>query len=219
MSSRYIDLSYDLEESTPVNPGYPQFRARITETAGSPPSNSRRTLNSSVIELGLHCGTHMDSPFHFFNNYRTIEQIPLSQCIGLTFLLNLSPLSPNDTIQKKDLDCHEHSLRSLRKVVLCTGWSRHWGNQIYFEQHPVLSGEAAQYLVRCGVHLLGVDLPSVDHPPFDAHLELLGHNVIILENLTRLEFIPSDVFQLMAIPLKLSGREASPVRAIAMEVN
>ena len=218
MPSRYIDLSYDLEESTPVYPGDFPFRVHIMETAGDD-SSSRRTLNSSGIELGLHCGTHMDSPFHFFKNGHTIEQISLSQCIGLTLLVNLSTLLPNGAIEKKDLDSHEHSLRSLRKVVLCTGWSRHWGNKIYFEQHPVLTGEAAQYLVRCGVHLLGVDLPSVDRPPFEAHLELLGHNVVILENLTRLDLIPSDVFQLIAIPLKLSGREASPVRAIAMEVN
>ncbi len=218
MSSRYIDLSYNLEESTPVYPGYPPFRTRILETANDD-SSSKRTLNSSGIELGLHCGTHMDSPFHFFKNGHTIEQIPLSQCIGLTLLINLSTLLPDGTIEKKNLDSHEHSLRSLRKVVLWTGWNRHWGDKIYFEQHPVLTGEAAQYLVRCGVHLLGVDLPSVDRPPFEAHLELLGHNVVILENLTRLETIPSDVFQLMVIPLKLSGREASPVRAIAMEVN
>jgi arylformamidase len=218
MSSRYIDLSYNLEESTPVYPDYPPFRTRILETAGNDPS-SNGTLNSSGIELGLHCGTHMDSPFHFFNNGHTIEQISLSQCIGLTLLINLSTLLPNGAIEKKDLDNHEHSLRSLRKVVLWTGWSRHWGDKTYFEQHPVLTGEAAQYLVRCGVHLLGVDLPSVDRSPFEAHLELLGHNVVILENLTCLDMIPSDVFQLMAIPLKLSGREASPVRAIAMEVN
>lgn len=218
MSSRYIDLSYNLEESTPVYPNYPPFRTCILETAGDD-SSSKRTLNSSGIELGLHCGTHMDSPFHFFNNGRTIEQISLSQCIGLTFLINLPTLMPNGTIEKKDLDSHEHSLRSMRKVVLRTGWSRYWGDKIYFEQHPVLTGEAAQYLVRCGVHLLGVDLPSVDRPPFEAHLELLEHNVVILENLNRLDLIPSDVFQLMAIPLKLNGREASPVRAIAMEVN
>lgn len=218
MPSHYIDLSYDLQESTPVYPDYPPFRARKMETAGDD-SSGRRTLNSSSIELGLHCGTHMDSPFHFFKNGHTIDQISFSQCIGLTLLINLSTLPPNAPIEKKDLDSHEHSLRSLRKVVLWTGWSRHWGDQNYFEQHPILTGEAAQYLVRCGVHLLGVDLPSVDRTPFEAHLELLGHDVIILENLTRLDLIPSDVFHLMAIPLKLSGREASPVRAIAMEVN
>ena len=83
----------------------------------------------------------------------------------------------------------------------------------------MLTGEAAKFLVNCGVHLVGVDFPSVDRPPFEAHLEFLGHNVVILENLTRLEQIPSEVFQLIAIPLKLRGREASPVRAIAMEVD
>ena len=66
------------------------------------------------------------------------------------------------------------------------------------------------------MHLIGVDMPSVDRPPFDAHLEFLRNNVLILENLTNLEEIQDEVFELIALPLKLKAREASPVRAIGL---
>ena len=69
------------------------------------------------------------------------------------------------------------------------------------------------------LHLIGVDMPSVDRPPFEAHLEFLGNNVVIVENLANLEQIRGDVFELIALPLKLKAREASPVRAIAMEID
>jgi kynurenine formamidase len=59
----------------------------------------------------------------------------------------------------------------------------------------------------------------VDRPPFEAHLEFLGNNVVIIENLVNLEQIQGDVFELIALPLRLKAREASPVRAIAMETD
>ena len=71
-------------------------------------------------------------------------------------------------------------------------------------------------LLDCGVQLVGVDTPSVDRLPFEAHLALLGHGVLIVENLTNLDAIPADVFQLVALPLKILGRDGSPVRAVAL---
>ena len=106
----------------------------------------------------------------------------------------------------------------MRKVVLHTGWRETWGQDGYFADHPLISA-AAKFLVGCGVHLIGVDMPSVDQPPFDAHLKFLGSNVVIVENLANLAQIRGDVFELIALPLKLKVREASPVRAIAMEID
>jgi arylformamidase len=67
------------------------------------------------------------------------------------------------------------------------------------------------------VHLVGVDFPSVDRAPFLTHVALLSHNVLILENLTNLSEIRAGSFRLVAIPLKITGRDGSPVRAIALQ--
>lgn len=67
--------------------------------------------------------------------------------------------------------------------------------------------------------MVGVDFPSVDRDSFLTHVALLSHNVLILENLTNLSEIRAQSFQLVAVPLKFTGRDGSPVRAIALEVS
>jgi kynurenine formamidase len=59
-------------------------------------------------------------------------------------------------------------------------------------------------------------MPSVDRAPYPAHQILLRAAVPIVENLTNLEAIGADLFQLIVLPLKLAGRDASPVRAVAI---
>jgi kynurenine formamidase len=82
-----------------------------------------------------------------------------------------------------------------------------------------VTGSAAQFPVSCGVHLVGNDMPSVDRPTFEARLAFLGNNVLIPENLTNLDQIRFDVFESIALPLRLKACEASPVRAIALEID
>jgi arylformamidase len=81
----------------------------------------------------------------------------------------------------------------------------------------VFTPEAAQFVVDCGVRLVGVDFPSVDRPPFPAHIAFLGNGIVIVENLTNLPAIEKEVFHLVVLPLKFTGRDGSPVRAIALE--
>lgn len=219
MPRRIIDLSFQIEPATPVYPNYEPFHVAVLETTEDPPTKGRRSLNSSRIAMGLHCGTHMDAPFHFISAGLTIDQIPLEQCAGPALLIRLPERPRGRVIDAGALECHTEQLRQFRKVVLDTGWRENWGQPGYFSDHPLISGAAARFLVACGIHLIGVDMPSVDRPPFEAHLEFLGNNVVIVENLVNLEQIKSDIFELIALPLKLKAREASPVRAVAMEMN
>jgi kynurenine formamidase len=213
-----IDLTHPLDPTTPVFPDYPLVAVNILEAIGVSAPVGRRALNSSQVTVGLHCGTHVDAPTHFYNARPTIEQVALEKCVGLALLIDLTPktLPAHSVIDVADLAAYGDQLRETGKVILKTGWAQRWGDPAYFTEHPVLTGEAAQFLVSCGVHLLGVDTPSVDRPPFPAHLVLLNNQVVILENLTNLDAIPTPHFQLVALPLKLTGREASPVRAIAI---
>jgi arylformamidase len=219
MSERILDLSVRLEPATPVFPNYEPVKVKVLETTEDPPARGRRSLNSSRIGIGMHCGTHMDSPFHFIRDGKTIDQIPLEHCVGRALLIRLSDRAAGSSIDVGDFERHAERLRQICKLVVDTGWRRHWGSPNYFTDHPLITGSAARFLVGCGVHLVGVDMPSVDRPPFEAHLVFLGNNVVIVENLANLDQIRSDLFELIALPLKLSAREASPVRAIAREID
>ena len=222
MATRLIDLSHPLDADTspwPGNPGVdvdvlaaipgeraPTFRLK----AGEPVR-----CNTTAFRTCNHTGTHMDAPAHFYNGVPTIERVPLDHCIGLATLVDASHLGARGEITPADLVAYQVAIARTRKVVIRTGWSSRWGHDDYFREYPFLGDETAVWLVERNVHLIGVDTPSVDYDPNPAHYRLLGSHAVIVENLTRLESIGRDVFELIVVPLPLRGLEASPVRAVA----
>jgi len=209
--SRIIDLSYELEPATPVYPGDAGVEIGILETTSSKVAG-RRALNNSRISVSIHTGTHMDAPFHFFEDGRTIDQVPLERFCGPALCVDLEGAQTIDAAKLKPL---AEKIRRQPKVILHTGWAARWKTPDFFTGHPCLTEDGAQFLVDAGVHLIGLDTPSVDLPPFPAHLVLLGNDVVIVENLRNLDAIPQELFELIVLPLKIAGRDGSPVRAIA----
>jgi kynurenine formamidase len=218
LMKRIVDLSHAIGPATPVFPGDPPVDITVVESTQDPPMSERRRLNCSRIGLIVHVGTHMDAPFHFFEAGETIDRVPLDRCVGPAVLVDLRHLAAGEEIGREHLKTYAKQLTETGKAVLHTGWSKQWGKEEYFSEHPRISGEGAQFLVDCGVHLVGVDTPSVDRPPFPAHLALLGSGVLIVENLTNLDSIEDQVFQIYVLPLKIAGRDGSPVRAIATQL-
>ena len=217
MQPRTVDLSYPLAPSTPPFPGDSpvEIEVRTSIPADLPPAAPGH-MNTSNLRTSLHTGTHMDAFFHFYRDGATIDQIPLAQCIGPALLLDLSTKQAKEEITAGDLAPHRQAISRTPKVIINTGWARNWGNAHYFTHYPALTGDAARLLVNCGIELIGIDTPSVDYSPNDAHFVLLGHKVLIVENLTNLDQIGQPHFQFVALPLKISGRDGSPVRAIAI---
>lgn len=213
---RLIDLSYPLATETPIFPGAPPVEVDALERTGDAETKGRRSLNVTRLGMMVHTGTHMDAPFHFFGAGSSIDEIPLDHCVGPALLVTLPGLDAGQEIDLTNLPNLREKLHSVHKVVLNTGWARRWGTPGYFTDHPRISGHSSAYLRECGVHLVGVDMPSVDRSPFPSHLELLGSGIVIVENLTNLDAIGEEVFQLSAVPLKLKGRDGSPVRAFAL---
>jgi kynurenine formamidase len=210
-----VDLSHPLAPSTPPFPGDPGVEIEVLDAIAGAPSDGKRHLNCSRVSTCIHCGTHMDAPFHFFADGRTIEQVPLEECIGPAVRISHPDWQANSPIEPRHLESHESAIRTTRRVILQTGWDRRWMQAEYFSDHPVITGAAGQWLVDRGVVLVGVDFPSVDRAPYPAHEVLLGNGLVIVENLTKLDTIPAAVFEFSAIPLPIVGRDGSPVRAFA----
>jgi kynurenine formamidase len=218
-SVRVIDLSHALDATTPPFPGDPPLAVEVVDTTARPARDGERPVNLSRIALGLHAGTHIDAPFHFFAQGETVDRVALERCFGPATLARLSHAggARDGTIEPRHLEPFEARIRGTRRLLVETGWWRRWKSPQYFHDHAVLSADAARYLVGCGVVLVGVDLPSVDQAPYPAHVELLGSGVLIVENLTRLDELRREVFDFYAVPLKVAGRDGSPVRAFAVE--
>jgi arylformamidase len=213
---RMIDLSHPLSADTPAFPGDPSPRIEVFDSTDVPSKAGERHMNCSRLDMSLHCGTHMDAPFHFMADGVTIDRVPLEHCVGATLLIRLPYESAGLTIDVEHLVEHEAKLRSTRRVVFNTHWHHRWRAENYFTEHPIITGAAAQWMIDRGVVLIGVDTPSVDRAPYDAHLAILGSGALIVENLTNLDAITAEVFQLIATPLAIHGRDGSPVRAIAV---
>ena len=217
MKQTLYDLSHHLTPETPVYPGDGGVAIEIVDTAREPTADSERRLNVGRLSLGLHNGTHIDAPFHFYSDRATIDSVPLERCCGPAVWLDLSQSVQPGIIDAIDLQPHVSTMGARKKVLISTGWDEHWGTSDYFSAHPVLTREAADWLVDVGIDLVGVDFPSVDLPPFPAHVVLLGNDVLIVENLTRLSALGSGEFSFYSIPLGIVGRDASPVRAFAIK--
>ena len=222
MKSHLIDLSHPLDPATPPWPGNPPVEVHHVSTI--PPARGPRdrgapgepiSCNTSAFLTCNHTGTHMDSPAHFYNGVQTIEQVPLEMCIGPAALVDVRHIHPRAEITPADFALCEQAIKTTGKVVFWTGWSSRWGDDNYFDDYPVLNEAAAVWLVERGVHLVALDTPSPDRDPHPVHYVLLGANIVIVENLTHLDLIGRDVFELIVVPLPLRGLEASPVRALA----
>ena len=212
---RIIDLSRDLDTDTPPFPGDNEVEIFITQSKGEHTSEEEGYLNASTIRFSVHTGTHMDAPFHFFNDQPTIDQIPLESCIGPAICLDLTNRYQQTKIGPEDLFPYQTLINQQQNILIETGWEKQWKTRRYFTDFPVLTEDAAELLLSCEVKLVGIDTPSVDKYPHLAHQILLGHQILILENLVHLDQLPNTSFQLIALPLKLTGRDGSPVRAIA----
>ena len=172
-------------------------------------------MNVSRIDLSVHTGTHMDAPFHSSSAPKpstTRRWTAACDWRGSS----ICAAHPQAPILREHIQMHQETLRHVQAAVFNTGWSKNWGHPRYFEDHPCLSEGAAEFLVDCGVQLAGVDMPSVDRAPYPAHRILLGAGALIVENLTNLDAICLALFQLIVLPLKLVGRDGSPVRAVAV---
>ncbi len=218
MKQQIIDLSYALDTTTPPFPGDPPVEIHVQATipADHPPGTPAGSLNVSRLHTGLHVGTHMDAAFHFYNQGRTIDQVALARTVGPALLINLDEKAPKAEITPEELLPYQAAIMQTRRIVLNTGWASHWGQADYFTAFPVISAAAAQLLVAWGVTLVGIDTPSVDTYPYPVHFALLGNDILIVENLTNLTHIQQAQFEFIAVPLKITARDASPVRALAI---
>ena len=132
-----IDLTHSLSGSTPVFPGDDPVKITVVEQAGVPHASGRRGLNCSRLEMSVHSGTHMDAPFHFFNNGATIDDVPLSTCVGEAILIDLRPLDPRTELRKAHVEKFQEAVGEVKRVVFLTGWSNEWSRPTYFTDYPV----------------------------------------------------------------------------------
>jgi kynurenine formamidase len=177
-------------------------------------------VNVSRIVLGTHQGTHLDAPFHFFADGAAVDQIPLERFFGPARLVDLAPggsLEPKTPITAEMFQRHAEAFEPGARVVYRTGWDRMFDHPEFFTDLPSLTLEAAQWIADQRIGLLGMDTPTPSKiAGRECHYALLktGVEIVIVEGLANLDQLP-ERFTLIGFPLNLTGRDGSPIRAVA----
>ncbi len=207
---RVIDLSLDVNNDMP---GVDISIAKRLEVEG---------WNATTLSLYSHCGTHMDAPRHFLPEGATLEEQDLSVCVGRATLVNIAPSAPKQLITVDDLGALADSIQPGTRLLFRTDWHKRYGTPQYRDELPRISLPLAQWLVERKVAMIGVEPPSVadvnnKQELTAVHQTLFRGNVLIVEGLAHLDQITSPVVEFVALPMKITGGDGSPVRAIAIE--
>src|SRR5690625_478413 len=167
------------------------------------------------IELVGNTGTYIDSPFHRYANGKELSEMHINQFVDLDGIV--IRIDYNET-QAIHADYFRNREIRGRAVLVHTGWDKYWKTDQYFEDHPYLTQDAAEYLVECGVALVGIDSMNIDDTKGKArpvHTTLLGNEIPIVEHLCNLEKLPDEGFTFTAAPPKIKDVGTFPVRAMA----
>lgn len=198
------DVSPLLHPGLPVWPGDTPFSARPTASLAA-----GHGANVSAFTSTTHLGSHADAPFHTEPDGVSIDRLPLAHFLGPCRVLEVPPV---DLLRTEHLP--PSGADDPPRLLLKTGSVRDRGR--FPERFTALSPECASELASRRLLLVGLDTPSVDpHGSEDlpAHHALAGAGIAILEGLV-LDAVPPGLYELIALPLKLAGLDASPVRAV-----
>jgi arylformamidase len=208
---RLWDISPDIDTATPVWPGDTQVDIeRVWKMeAGSP-------VNVGRLTISPHTGAHADAPLHYDAAGAAIGAVSLHPYLGRCRVIHCVGAAPLVTPEHiAPYLGHVDGSGDLPPRVLIRTYERapraHWDSAFC-----ALAPATLDLLAECGVVLVGIDTPSLDpqdSKTMDAHQRVRAHRMAILEGLV-LDDVPPGDFELIALPLKFTTLDASPVRAV-----
>jgi len=206
-SRKLWDISPPVDENAAVFPGDTAYSQTLhfSLVPGCP-------VNVNSITLSPHTGAHADAPLHYANGAASAGELDLAPYLGpcrVIHCLNCGPLVlPEHVAHALDGLPPRVLLRTSRKA------SQAW------DAFTAIAPETLALLARKNICLIGIDTPSVDpstSQDLPSHHQLLAHGLRVLENLVLDEVAEGD-YELIALPLKLTRADASPVRAVLREL-
>ena len=194
-------------------PAISDWLSRDASTARYGPGT---TFQIGKIELLANTGTYIDAPFHRYEDGRDVAGYALDMVAdlpGVVVRVKGGSGRPIDAARFAKLDVKG------KAVLVHTGWDAHWRTDTYSAgQHPFLTREAAEYLMKAKAALVGIDSLNIDDDKDGArpaHTILLGGGVAIVEHMTNLGALPDSGFSFFAVPPRVKGMGSFPVRAFA----
>jgi arylformamidase len=199
----WIDVSRLISEDTAVWPGDTRFSRREVMTI-----RRGASCNVSTFTLSAHTGAHADAPAHFVEGAPTIDAVPIDSYVGPCRVVLAGDI---EAVRAEDLEGLD--LADPPRILFRT--PRPLADEEWRDDFTYLSPAAARILAAARVRLVGIDTPSMDpmrSKVLEAHKILLGGGVALLEGLD-LRRVEPGLYDLVALPLRIRGADAAPVRA------
>ena len=157
--------------------------------------------NLTAFSMCAHNGTHIDAPFHFLKDGKTVDAISLSALLGMAYVAEHQGIVSGDDAAAILEKAKKQNPEAAKRILI--------------KGAAEVSSEAAKVFAASKILLLGNESQSVgpEDAPMEVHLILLAANVILLEGI-RLAEVSEGVYFLSAAPLNLSGADGSPCRAV-----
>jgi arylformamidase len=208
---RIIDITRMIHPGTAIWPG-----DKSVQLSRDSSISAGGSCNLSSISLGLHTGTHVDAPYHFVDSGVNLDNLDLSSFIGYVKIFDLKNINKCKT--KKYIEALPIEENDI--VFLKTSNSNISEDDPFCWTFIYIDITAAEYLVEKRVKCIGIDYLSVEQyasKNHETHLMLLGAGMGIIEGLN-LSCAGEGRYFFSCLPLKISGAEGSPARAVLMEL-
>jgi arylformamidase len=206
---RLWDISPPVWAGAPVFPGDTRYAQRWVATLGP-----GCPVNVGELTLSPHTGAHADAPLHYDADGAAIGQVPLAPYLGRCRVIHVIGRG-----RLVGVDHLAHAVADLPPRVLVRTYE-HMPQDRFDDALPAFAPETIEWLADRGVLLVGIDSASIDpaaSKTLDSHQVIRRRGLRVLENLL-LDDVPEGDYELIALPLKLTTADASPVRAVLREL-
>ena len=192
---KIYDISQELF-SCVVFPGDPAPKREVLSSM-----KDGALYNLTAVSLCAHNGTHIDAPYHFIQDGKTVEQLSLEKTVGWAYVTHESGILTAEDADRILAKAKNSNPESAKRILI--------GGK------ATVSEEAARVFAEAGIDLIGNESQTVgpEDAPMQVHLTLLGAEVVLLEGI-RLGGVHEGVYLLSAAPISLGGSDGAPCRAI-----
>lgn len=209
MNKKLWDISPPIGPDSPLFPGDTGYSQRWTAQIGP-----GCPVNLSAITMSPHIGAHADAPLHYGPGAPAIGEVDLAPYLGPCRVIHAIGCGP--LVRPEHLAHAAERLPPRVLVRTCTTAPTRWSPKF-----TAFAPTTIAWLASLGVRLVGIDSQSVDpadSKTLDSHHLLHEHDLRVLENLV-LDDVPAGDYELIALPLKLTTADASPVRAVLRQLD
>jgi len=204
---KILDITPLITEQIAVWPGDVPFSRSVAMNV-----ENGDNITLSAIQTSVHLGAHTDAPNHYAKGREGIASRGLERYIGPAQVIRVD-LPQGSRIRPEHID----EAIEAERVLFATG--RYPDPNHFNRDFCSLSADLVHCLHEMGVKLVGIDTPSIDRADdkeLESHTAVDQHDMAILEGIV-LDDVPEGLYTLIALPLKIQGADASPVRAVLLE--